>query len=211
MCRKFTYLVSFVLLLGAVLNTAAEAADPSLVGWWKLDDASGTTAIDSSGNNNNGTLINGPVWAAGYLDGALQFDGTNDYVDCGNGSSLHITGSVTITAWVKLAALGGDQKVGGNQDGTTGGYKMGIYSDNTLEFEIRTSGGSAILNRGVAGGTVLTQGVWYHVAGVYSQGNYIRTYVNGKPERNYPTAEILGASSGTFKLGCEPFTTNGSL
>ena len=33
-----------------------------LVGWWKLDDASGTSATDSSGNGNAGTLTNGPAW-----------------------------------------------------------------------------------------------------------------------------------------------------
>ncbi len=42
-------------------------------------------AADSSGNGNNGTLTNGPVWVDGKYGKALQFDGVNDCVDAGNG------------------------------------------------------------------------------------------------------------------------------
>lgn len=46
----------------------------------KFDDGSGTAALDSSGNNYNGTLNNGPVWTSGKIGGGLSFDGINDYV-----------------------------------------------------------------------------------------------------------------------------------
>jgi succinoglycan biosynthesis transport protein ExoP len=52
-----------------------------LVGHWKLDESSGTTAPDSSGNGNAGTLANGPVWTAGKIGNALSFDGVNNYVN----------------------------------------------------------------------------------------------------------------------------------
>ena len=49
-----------------------------LVGWWKLDDGSGTSAMDSSGNGNTGTLNNSPTWTtSGMNGGALTFNGTN--------------------------------------------------------------------------------------------------------------------------------------
>jgi hypothetical protein len=41
-----------------------------LVGYWRLDDATGTFASDSSGNNNQGSLVNGPVWTTGKIGGA---------------------------------------------------------------------------------------------------------------------------------------------
>jgi polysaccharide biosynthesis transport protein len=53
----------------------------NLVGHWKLDESSGTTASDSSGNDNAGTLANGSVWTAGKIGNALSFDGVNDYVN----------------------------------------------------------------------------------------------------------------------------------
>jgi len=42
---------------------------------WKLDDGTGTSAVDSSGNGNTGTLTNGPTWTAGNTGGALSFTG----------------------------------------------------------------------------------------------------------------------------------------
>ncbi|MFB0554281.1 MAG: LamG domain-containing protein, partial [Phycisphaerae bacterium] len=58
MCRKLINLVSFVLVLGLVLTSAAGAADPDLIGWWPLNEGSGDTAIDLSGSGNDGTIRN---------------------------------------------------------------------------------------------------------------------------------------------------------
>ncbi len=54
-----------------------------LVGYWKFDEGNGTTAQDSSGAGNTGTLVNGPTWTTGKIGSALRFDGTNNYVDIG--------------------------------------------------------------------------------------------------------------------------------
>ncbi|GIW67303.1 MAG: hypothetical protein KatS3mg096_171 [Candidatus Parcubacteria bacterium] len=48
-----------------------------LVGYWSFDDC---TAKDLSGNNNNGTLMNGPQCVDGKVGKALSFDGVDDYV-----------------------------------------------------------------------------------------------------------------------------------
>jgi hypothetical protein len=64
----------------------------------------GTTWTDLSSLSNNGTLTNGPIYSSAN-NGSIVFDGTNDYVDCGNNSSLNInTGS--ILAWVKTTSPG---------------------------------------------------------------------------------------------------------
>ncbi len=182
--------------------------DPSLIGWWKLDEGYGTTAVDWSGHGNHGTFVGDPQWVAGYDEDALEFDGYGDFLDCGADPSLGISGAVSITAWIKVGAQGIAHKVGGNQDGSNGGYKMSMYSNNRIEFEIRTSDNTAILNRDIAGGTEIVADVWYHVAGIYSQADgYIRTYVNGVLDRQLITTEALGASPGTFYIGCEPYST----
>lgn len=46
--------------IAKLANNVPITATP--VGHWKLDEGSGTTAIDSSGNGNNGTLTNGPTY-----------------------------------------------------------------------------------------------------------------------------------------------------
>ncbi|MCJ7673795.1 MAG: hypothetical protein MUO33_01430, partial [Sedimentisphaerales bacterium] len=88
MCRKSVYLISFVLVLSLISTSSGQPVDPNLVGWWKLDEASGTTAADSSGNAHNGTLNGNPQWVTGYFGGALEFDGGGDYVEISYSSKL---------------------------------------------------------------------------------------------------------------------------
>lgn len=69
-----------------------------LVAHWKLDDAAGSTAADSAGSN-DGTLIDGPLWASGKIDGALDFDGVDDYVNIPN-DILPSNIQYTMTGWI---------------------------------------------------------------------------------------------------------------
>ncbi|MFB0553020.1 MAG: LamG domain-containing protein [Phycisphaerae bacterium] len=175
----------------------------NLIAYYPLD----IDTLDASGNGNDGTVNGDPIFVDGVVGTAMEFDGAGDFLDCGNNPILALTDAVSISAWIKVAVLGADHKVGGNQDGANGGYKMSVYNDK-IEFEIRTSGNSAVLNRSVAGGTLLDVGVWYHVVGVYSLADgYIRTYVDGKLDRELLTTEALGASPGALMIGCEPFST----
>lgn len=57
----------------------ADAADPfaaDLVGYWPLDEGTGTVAHDATGNANHASLKGGPQWVAGHRGSALRFDGT---------------------------------------------------------------------------------------------------------------------------------------
>jgi hypothetical protein len=104
--------IFFLLLLGLALTSAAVAsdpnlagaADPNLVGWWKFDETGGSTAADSSGKNNNGTLY-GAVFVAGYKGNALKFyppDG-NDYANLSIGSVIKTLDEATFAIWVNWA------------------------------------------------------------------------------------------------------------
>jgi len=70
---------SFLLVLFLVIvPPSAHAADitTGLVGYWQLDETSGTTARDASGRGNPGTLVHNPAWASGKFGGAVSFNGT---------------------------------------------------------------------------------------------------------------------------------------
>ncbi len=71
-----------IFLLLAILFSPFASADitTGLVGYWKFDENTGSVAADSSGNHNNGTLVGGSVWQAGYTNSDLNFDGGNDYI-----------------------------------------------------------------------------------------------------------------------------------
>ena len=68
MYKKLICLISFMFVLTSV-------AEADLVGLWRFDETSGTTAHDGSGNGRDGTLIGNPKWTAGRIGGALDFDG----------------------------------------------------------------------------------------------------------------------------------------
>jgi len=118
------------------LQTAQLAApeyDP--VAWWKFDEESGSTASDSSVNNNTGTLHNmdDSDWIAGKYGNALEFD-DNDYLTAPAHASMSFgTGSFSVALWIKkpvgvfigtvpLLINGGDDRYeitryGGSPDG----------------------------------------------------------------------------------------------
>ena len=76
----------------------------SPVGYWKLDESSGVTAADSSGNGNDGTLHGNPVWqtSGGWFDGALDFDGRGDYVRVDRPVGFDFApNSFSISAWIE--------------------------------------------------------------------------------------------------------------
>jgi len=50
-------------------------------GWWKLDEGLGATAIDSSGNGYDGTILGSPSWGTGKFGQAIDFDGVDDRVN----------------------------------------------------------------------------------------------------------------------------------
>jgi hypothetical protein len=70
---------------------------------WTFDEGSGNTAKDSSGNGNDGKFVKEPKWVNGKFGKALEFNGSDNYVDCGNAKSFDLTDAITIVAWINPA------------------------------------------------------------------------------------------------------------
>ncbi|UCE98880.1 MAG: LamG domain-containing protein [Planctomycetota bacterium] len=166
-------------LYSALTALGWEPTDPNLISHWKFDEGSGTIAYDSAGSN-DGTLVNGPTWTTGKIDGALDFDGVDDYVDCGN-TFASVTGSATksIMAWVKPKTT----------DCSSGGLVIDLYrrSDSSSAFKIRAHGNPAIWRAGYmktpttygyfdSGVAVATE--WTHIALVQDSSD-VGVYING--------------------------------
>jgi len=102
MCRRLMYLVSFALLLGLVLTGMAQDSDPSLVGWWKFEEASGTL-YDQSDNHNDSTSAQGVLYQqTGQTGYALGFDGIDDSIIVGaNGRPAD---TFSFGGWFKTSA-----------------------------------------------------------------------------------------------------------
>ena len=96
MYRKLIYLV-FVLGMCLVMTSSVEA---ELLGWWRFDEGTGTTASDTSGKHNHGTLQGGPKWVAGKIGGALEFNGTDSMIDIPYSPDMTPSTGTTMAAWV---------------------------------------------------------------------------------------------------------------
>ncbi|MBI3414041.1 MAG: proprotein convertase P-domain-containing protein, partial [Verrucomicrobia bacterium] len=187
--------------------TVNPAIDPTLVGYWKLDDASGLSAVDSSGNGNTGALVNGPVWSAGATSGALSFDGVDSYVDLGNGANLNPATAITLVAWVKANSTAATSGLIIKDNGTSHQYALWLQ----LGGKVRLSIGAAVLT----GTTTVTTGAWHQLAGTYD-GTQLKIYLDGALEGTLAASGTMSNNGVNARLGgrqypANPLTLNGAL
>jgi aryl-phospho-beta-D-glucosidase BglC (GH1 family) len=142
-----------------------------------FNEASGTTAADSTVNGRHGTLVGGPTRVTGKGGKAVDLDGTDDHVSLPTGvvSSL---GDFTISTWVNLDAASPGSRIFNFGSGTTN-YMFLTPTNSatgTVRFAINTSGGGG--EQTISGTSALPMGAWTHVA-VTRSGNLGILYVNG--------------------------------
>ena len=124
---------------------------------------SGTTWSDLSGNNNNGTLVNGTGYNSSGV-GSMVFDGSDDYVNCGNG--ITTTTQITVSAWVKLNVNNIFQHIVDSANNT---WHLAMLNQRLYFWDN---------NVYHTNGPILSTGKWYHVVGVKTATTN-DIYVNG--------------------------------
>ncbi len=197
MCRRLFYLVSLTLVLSMALTGTTKA---ELVGWWRFDEGSGTIANDSSGNGNHGTFNGEPQWIIGYFGSALEFDGTDDWLDCGSDPSLDLT-TWTITFWLKI----NENKdfngfiIKGNDAAEN--YEVLTYGDGHFHFPIMFTDGSRTFGNTAAG--VLVPDEWAHFTYSYDASQGRRFYKNGELIFEDTESGIPQASTTSLAIGNE--------
>ncbi len=162
-------------------------ANGALVAHYKLDETSGTTAVDSSNNSNDGTmgggLDAGNDNVEGIVDTALDFDGSDDRISLNaheENFDFSDENQFTISAWARpvsgdpntttIFARGATNSSAGNtvyslEGGVNNDWNFNI-SDGSTEYTIDTTNGT------------FDYGEWQHVAGVWDgETQYI--YLNG--------------------------------
>ena len=185
--------VAALLVLIATSPAWADLTD-GLVAHWRFDEGNGNIAHDSAGSN-DGTLVNGPTWTTGKIDGALDFDGLNDYINCGDILDNEIRNVFTIGVWIKLGE-GALQK--------TLNYVL-WKSDDRPGIHVHSSGAVFFLlwpggpGCGFHSTQVLEEGKWYYISYVFDGSEFIgyinAEYAGAAPDIGYsPGGNLLVAS-----------------
>jgi len=212
MCKKLILLVSIVLVLDMVLISGAGAADPDLIGWWKLDEGSGNTATDLSASGNDGTINNAATGGLGTGGSAWFNDPDRGMVLSFNGndsSGAYVSTDLTIPAmnmendftWAFWAKQQGDG-TGVNQ--VILGNRYAADGSDQLEFIKFTPTNFEYYNNDTAYAVTINyddipSDVWIHHIGV-KDGTTLTYYRNGVE---------AGTKTITFTIRANPFYIGG--
>jgi len=166
-------------------NTTTLSA--GLVGYWPLDGSSinwkADTTADLSGQGDTGTLFSFSTSTSptiGKIDGALKFNGVNNYISLGSGLT-NLNNAVTISAWVKKTAdVAWASIVDRYGSETLDCLSFGFDSTNGQKLMFMWNNAAPFNNRVVAN-SVIPLNQWVFV-GASSDGSNVTFYVNGVPD-----------------------------
>jgi len=175
---------------------------------WKLDEGSGPTAFDSVGGN-DATLNGDATWTIGTIDGALDFDGSGDYVITNSNFTPPPVGTVTFWMQVsgspashgRILGLDDEWEIRHVTTGTPDGIPYGLVFDLGL---------SGVNTEFVTTTTIDVPGRWYHIAAAYDTTNdAYAVYIDGVPHKSgtYPTALAVPAAN-LLSLGTRTGSTD---
>ncbi|MBM4023904.1 MAG: hypothetical protein FJ280_00635 [Planctomycetes bacterium] len=156
-----------------LLVTPTEPDPTGLVAYYKFEK----DGTDSSGQGHHGTVIGKPAWVAGKVGNAVQWDGRQDYLDCGDPPSLNLSGPTTIVGWLHPTGPGGggfgrflDKSSG--TGATDPGYKFYHRSTENYIMTLSVGGG----DRRSSTGLVLNA---WNFLGFMATGTQWKLYLNG--------------------------------
>ena len=150
-----------------------------LVACYLMNEKGDIKIRDLTGKGNTGTFVNDTHWVAGPNGPAVDFDGTNDYINLGNflGAGISL---FTVALWFRPDVLTG-RNVLINQWGDSGDrvfiFEYGTAGDGQVEFTVSSTGASFF--RSFETVASVTESTEYNVVGVID-GTNVLLYVDGK-------------------------------
>lgn len=184
------FVISLVLTLLFVGTAMGEVSRDGLVAEWHFDD----DAKDSSGNGNDG-VIHGAAFVDGISGKALSFDGSNDEVDFGSGTTLNLPNALTIEAWIypQASTIGGIVMKGKYQNEYDASYSTIYGSDNKISFLVWNTPHTRLE---LISNNALTLNQWHHIVYTWDGSTTAaRIYINGNLDNEIANTGINLAMS----------------
>ena len=183
-----------VVLMVAVAISGSALADlnDGLVAYYPFEG----NAKDESGSGNHGTLEGASLTADrfGNAEYAYHFDG-NDYINCGNGTSLNVTGAISMVAWINPASFEGGRIL--SKQGSGKGYELSLW-DNGVQL---------ILNNEIVATKSLSgrENQWIFIAGTWDQSAAnpnVKLYVDDEAPAQANFAGPMVPADDVLYIGC---------
>lgn len=186
-------------LLAARRSYRNEVLADGPLAFWMLDDASGTTAGDASGNGRTGTYTNGPTLAQASIiptttDTCVSFDGSNDSVDVASASWMDVS-SITVEAVVNLP-LSGTRAIVSRDNNTQRDWYM-VAVGTGLYWGVRNASNTLV----EVGPVTLTANTSVHLACTFNAGATAKVYVNGTEASSSAVSGNLRTASAAIRVG----------
>ncbi|MHB9025769.1 MAG: LamG-like jellyroll fold domain-containing protein [Armatimonadota bacterium] len=174
-------------LLGILVGMCSLCADAKvvqtgLISWWRCDEGNNSVLYDEINfeYGNNGTIL-GAAWAAGKVGNALSFDGSDDYVVCGDAPFDIGTGDFTLEAWINTNASSDGYIIGKRGAGglaEVNGYYFYLCSNGMVYFRMENDNGQYCY---IIGGNAKSVEGWHHVAVTVDRDSAtgLKLYVDG--------------------------------
>ncbi|MBN1804711.1 MAG: LamG domain-containing protein [Sedimentisphaerales bacterium] len=204
MCWKKTNLIFpclALILIASSITYAFDLNDPALVAYWPLDEGTGKTAADRSGNNFDGDLIDGASWVEGIYGSALRFNGGDAYVDSGQ-SFLNDLDGFTLAGWISAENVGMYSSLFGQNDV----IELGFTTENGGQLGTWMYGNGWAF---VGADYPFTYPSWHHVV-LAGDASRIVIYIDGQEVASDEAGMTTsGNSAYSFKIGAGVFNATG--
>lgn len=174
---------------------------------WHFDDGTTLSALDSTSNANDGTLVNTPTAAAGQIDGAGSFaSASSQTITTASNTNLSLT-AITISVWVKATSLP-------NAYNTVISRQAAGGLDQVIIF-VKSDGKLAMYLHGTVtgdqydgtGSNTLSTGVWYYLTLTYDSTSGLKGYVNGSVDgTDSANGALVSGNAAQLSIGTDLVT-----
>jgi len=198
--------------IGAIGTTAGENVwDSNFKTVYHMVDNTTSTILDSTSNDNDGTKTgaNEPIETTGKVGQGQDFDGSDDYIDCGDVSATEGASALCVEAVIKADTFvydGYPNIVGKRVPGGVGPFALRIeYDIHKIKFLVRNTSsteGSALAN------DILNTATWYYLAGNWD-GTDVTLTINDVVQTD--TNTLTGTTAATtepLKIGMARAASN---